>query len=175
MTHRLWTLSRQRWGWRQLQGWRQRALIVRATHSVRESQTRRGTIRSTPRQSANFCLIHNLRNPTLTKRLLELWEAGSKGQEELLWALRCLRLHYSGVRQPLPPQLRREAGCESDGGEVQELIVIDGDDDMDDVIDVETYLVECLITKVVKPDPSSDPSGGRAMKQELDTESDGPH
>ena len=127
------------------------------THSVRESQTRGGTIRSTPRQSANFRLIDNLRNPTLTQRLLELWEAGGEGQEDLLWALRCLRLYCSGVRQPLPPQLQREAGRgrESDDGEVQALIVIDGDDDMDDVIDVGTYLVECLITKVVKPDPAS--------------------
>ena len=110
-----------------------------------------------PLAIANFRLIHNLRNPTLTQRLLELWEAGGEGQEDLLWALRCLRLYYSGVRQPLPPQLQREAGRgrESDGGEVQALIVIDGDDDIDDVIDVETYLVECLITKVVKPDPAS--------------------
>ena len=115
-------------------------------HSTRESVTRSGAIRSTPRFTEGRMLIDNLSNKQLTQKLLNLRDQGD--QVELLWSLRCLERYHSGVGRHLPPQLRPDSDFDTDVH-----CVVDLTNDELDPIEVEKCVLDCLVTKVVKAEP----------------------
>lgn len=126
----------------------------------RESSTRRGTLRVTERHITRRRI--DAYSPACRDKLMGLWKrtkqqstagrnTADTASKDLLGFLRCLRECDKHVNAPLPQDLESEPDAEvlqlEEGAKERPIAI------PDEEIDVDKYIIECMIMKVVKEEP----------------------